>query len=67
MYTPTALLDDRVPLVDGRVSCTSCHVLKKDELLEAARGKGAEIACEATAELTVNNAGSALCMSCHSL
>ena len=65
-FTPSVQVDERVSLVEGMVSCISCHQ-PKAENPGAEGNQGLGLSCKATVKLTVNNTGSALCRSCHTL
>ncbi len=76
-YVPRSALDSAIQLVEGRVSCVSCHQLRLDQHDSAPRTgfikaswdgsntRGAE-RCAATAELTVGPRNrDDLCIACH--
>lgn len=67
-FRPTFSLDRSVRLVDGKVSCVSCHRLKQDvpaELASEAWNKKGERACTASKKLAIDSATHSLCLACH--
>lgn len=69
-YKRAASLDPNITLVDGKVSCISCHEIKQD----SAQGRStnlvsysAKTACNSTPQLTIENKYSKLCLSCHAM
>jgi hypothetical protein len=76
LYTPSLLLDSSITLVEGMVTCVSCHRLKTAEAshrLSAARwdenhsALADTEACNASGELTVGPRETDLCLACHSM
>lgn len=68
-YRPSASLPPDVRLVDGKVTCVSCHRLKTDTP-EGMAGThlpapGKELPCTASRELTMGPRDKELCLSCH--
>jgi len=75
-YTPRVSLDPSVVLVDGNVTCVSCHRLKDtpgSDSLAAMRWDenqptlAGTNSCSASAELTVGPRQTDLCLACHSM
>lgn len=66
-YKPPRSLPGDVRLVDGRVSCASCHTLDATSAGHDAARAGARDACLATGELAARDAAGGLCTACHSL
>ena len=68
LFAPQSLPAE-VILVDGKVTCLSCHKLK-DRVLQRAKGEGggwgSSATCTSSKETTVASGGSRLCISCHS-
>jgi hypothetical protein len=67
-YVPKGVLNPAIPLVDGKVSCVSCHKLTKPKAITGARGTVTEDrlrGCTAGVALVMKNERSALCLSCH--
>ena len=68
-YKSRAALHPNVRLVEGQVSCVSCHQTRTDLTLAAAADMPIELAspstCTATKELTVGRRDRDLCMACH--
>jgi len=72
-YVPLARLDPAIRLVEGRVTCLSCHKLAESyqprdpDLIKAARSPGPArpSRCTASSKLTVGPRRSDLCLSCH--
>jgi hypothetical protein len=66
-YRPSTALHSNVRLVDGRVTCISCHQLKNentkpivDASLSLPEGR-----CTATREFTMGPRDKELCLACH--
>jgi len=81
-YTPRFALDPNIVLVDGAVTCVSCHRLKDTEELfgfqESAKFTQANWddnqsiqtdteSCSASSELTVGPRQTDLCLACHAM
>ena len=70
-YMPKAVIDERVKLIDGKVSCVSCHQLKDTTTPEPEKAFADEyepdFSCTSSGKTTVTTDGSALCLSCHNL
>jgi cytochrome c peroxidase len=75
-YTPSFLLDSNIILVDGKVTCVSCHRLKEakgsDNFIEARWDENQSVpadieSCSASGELTVGPRETDLCLACHSM
>jgi len=68
-YQPRNTLPSRVRLVDGQVSCVSCHETRTDFTLAAAGDQLPQLAssssCTATKQLTMGRRDRDLCLSCH--
>ncbi len=67
-YRPRPLLDKNIRLVDGKVSCVSCHRLKSDVtagMWRAAMTLSPSAECTASGELTVGHSSTDLCVACH--
>lgn len=64
-YQSSASLDSNILLVDGRVSCVSCHQLKVDEEQQVAIAQIGNSNCSASSQLTVGPRETDLCLSCH--
>jgi hypothetical protein len=67
-FRPSFSLDRSVRLVDGKVSCISCHRLKQDvpaNLAGLSRNKKDARACTASEELAIDSATRSLCLACH--
>ncbi len=67
-FRPTLSLDRSVRLVDGKVSCVSCHRLKQDvpaELASVGSSKKEGRACTASEKLATDSAIRSLCLACH--
>lgn len=64
-YVPRGVLNPAIVLVDGRVSCVSCHVKDsaKDNRLMSTTSD--HESCTGGEKLAVSNYGSGLCLSCH--
>ncbi len=61
-------LNQNIRLVDGKVSCISCHKLKKENQLAmvmSSDGLGRGVNCESSKELTVGPKEDDLCFACH--
>ena len=66
-YRARALLDPNITLIDGMVSCVSCHRLKTDSPTrphEQQATLAVRASCSASSDLTV---AKNLCMACHTL
>ncbi len=62
------ILDRKIRLVDGKVTCISCHKLKDDPQGEFVRVAGAlrrSTGCTASTELVTGPRQTDLCLSCH--
>jgi len=75
-YTPRFSLDSNIILVDGKVTCVSCHRLrepeKSDNFFEARwdgnrSARADTMSCSSSAELTVGPRQTDLCLACHSI
>jgi len=75
-YTPRFSLDSNIILVDGKVTCVSCHRLKETEgsnnsfaaRWDESRSARADIeSCSSSRELTVGPRATDLCLACHSM
>jgi len=68
-YKSRTALHPNVRLVDGQVSCVSCHQTRTDLTVAAAGDVQLELTnastCTATKELTVGRRDRELCMACH--
>ncbi len=67
-YRPRLLLDKNIRLVDGKVSCVSCHRLKSDVsagMWRTAMTLNQSAECTASGELTVGHSSTDLCVACH--
>lgn len=69
-YRPRAALHPDIPLVDGRVTCISCHQIKTRAApapaMQAHLDQGRDdTTCTATKELTVGQRDKDLCLACH--
>ncbi len=67
-YRPRPMLDKNIRLVDGKVSCVSCHRLKSDlspGMQTAAMALDPAAECTASGELTVGRSSTELCVACH--
>jgi hypothetical protein len=67
-FRPTFSLDRSVRLVDGKVSCISCHRLKQGvpaDLASVSWNKNGERACTASEKLAIDSATRNLCLACH--
>lgn len=64
-YQSSASLDPNILLVDGRVSCVSCHQLKVDEPQQMASAQIGNSNCSSSSQLTVGPKETDLCLSCH--
>jgi mono/diheme cytochrome c family protein len=68
-YKPRAALPPAIRLVDGQVSCVSCHQTRTDLTLAATADARVELAnpsvCTATKELTMGRRDRDLCLACH--
>lgn len=74
-YRPSSMLDPEIQLVNGKVSCVSCHLLKQHQAKAAIQSlsgfrkvslhaSDAE-SCEVTNHLTTGPRQTDLCLSCH--
>ena len=75
-YRPRASLDSNIILVDGEVTCVSCHRLKEteesDDFIEARWDENRSVragieSCSASKELTMGPRKTDLCLACHSM
>jgi len=75
-YTPRFALDSNIVLVDGKVTCVSCHRLKETEesdgFIEARwdvelSAQANTESCSSSRELTVGPNTTDLCLACHSM
>jgi hypothetical protein len=75
-YVPRFSLDPDILLVNGQVSCVSCHSLKEtDEVGWAVDGRLDKVQlahagvedCTASGELTVGHTETELCLACHNM
>ncbi len=68
-YRSRTALHPNIKLVNGQVSCVSCHQVKSDSLLAANTSPVTSAlpsnSCTATKELTTGHGDKALCMACH--
>ena len=65
-YRPRAALHPDIRLVDGQVSCISCHQIKAGAQHASAHlDRGRDTACTATTELAVGQRDKDLCLACH--
>jgi len=64
-YHSRATLNPDILLVEGRVSCVSCHKLKQVEPQQLASLQNEVSNCNASNQLTVGSNGYELCVSCH--
>lgn len=68
-YRPRSALHQNVQLVDGQVTCISCHQLKAGAvpapIREARLEPGKDTSCSATKELTMGRHDKDLCLACH--
>jgi hypothetical protein len=68
-YRSRAALHPNIRLVEGQVSCISCHQTRTDRTVAAAGDVHLELTntstCTATKELTVGRRDRDLCMVCH--
>jgi hypothetical protein len=68
-YRPRAALHPDIRLVDGQVTCISCHQLKTGAapppIMEARLEPGKDTPCSATRELTTGRHDKDLCLACH--
>ncbi|HJW80977.1 MAG TPA: hypothetical protein VJ396_01940 [Acidiferrobacterales bacterium] len=68
-YRPRSALHPNVQLVDGQVTCISCHQLRSNAasppILEARLEPGKDTSCSATRELTMGRHDKDLCLACH--
>lgn len=66
-YRPLASLSDRIQLVDGRVSCVSCHQTRqKGESIVAVKlNNTAENFCRVYSQINTGPGQMGLCQSCH--
>ncbi len=75
-YTRRAVLDSNIILVDGKVTCVSCHRLRETGTSNSSIGanwddnsslKASADSCSASNELTVGPRQTDLCLACHKL
>ncbi len=67
-YRPRASLDENIMFVDGKVTCISCHELKKyevQELVYASNNLSGNGDCTASNQLTIGPREADLCVACH--
>jgi len=68
-YRPRAALHPAIQLVDGQVTCISCHQAKVRAAslptMEARLDHGKGMNCTATKELTMGRRDKDLCLACH--
>ena len=66
-YRSPAVLDDRIVLVDGVVSCVSCHALREPGEPDLSGGSdwSDKYGCTASGKLTLGRKTSDLCLTCH--
>lgn len=73
-YIPRVLLDANIVLVNGEVTCISCHRLKEpQDLVDNIDARWAEIQkapsdakhCSASNEFTIRTGKAGLCLACH--
>lgn len=65
-YRSRATLHPNIRLVDGQVTCISCHQIKAGvQHASAHPHRGRDTACTATTELTVGQRDKDLCLACH--
>lgn len=69
-YVPLSQLNRNIILENGRVTCISCHLLKKPgqnngQMAQSEPGGDISLRCTSTKYLTVSYEGSNLCISCH--
>ncbi len=68
-YRPRAALHPAIRLVDGQVTCISCHQIKSSAApapdLQAHLDQGQDPTCTATGKLTVGQRDKELCLACH--
>ncbi len=68
-YRPRAALHANIRLIDGQVTCVSCHQIKTGAApaptLHAQLDQNRDTACTATRELTVGQRDKDLCLACH--
>ena len=67
-YRPATALHPNIRLVDGRVTCLSCHKVKNETLASRETRSSAQPAkpsCTATKEITMGPRDKELCLACH--
>lgn len=68
-YRPRAALHPDIRLVDGQVTCITCHQIKTSTApapaMQAHLEQGQGATCTATKELTVGQRDKDLCLACH--
>lgn len=68
-YQSRAALHPDIRLVDGQVTCISCHQIKTDAVpvstMQARLDQGRDTSCTATKELAVGQRDKDLCLACH--
>jgi len=66
-YRPATTLHPNIRLVDGRVTCISCHKVRNEALAanEAGSTRTANPRCTATKETTMGPGDKELCLACH--
>lgn len=68
-YRSRTALHPNIRLVNGQVSCVSCHQLKSNAIIASNNTTMAATvpsnSCSATKELTTGHGDKALCMACH--
>ena len=68
-YRPRAALHPDIRLVDGQVTCISCHQIKTGgapvPAMQAHLDQGRDTACTATQQLAVGQPDKELCHACH--
>jgi hypothetical protein len=67
-YTPRQLLHSDIRLMDGKVTCLSCHRLRIKapvEMVKAGLDRGKSAGCMVSGELTAGPGREGLCRACH--
>lgn len=67
-YHPQAAVEDTIPLIEGKVGCSSCHKLKPSRLQHPPQIQQTaqnSPSCLASSELTVGPRETDLCLTCH--
>lgn len=68
-YRPRAALHTNIQLVNGQVTCVSCHQVKTSAAsvpaMQARLDLGRDTTCTATRELTMGKRNKDLCLACH--